>query len=228
MLWAARPVIVVEDRESFLAVWCPKGTRRKVPTTPPTRPMEGTRGERLATCLELRDWVLVDQEWDVSTLMLTDEGTMHSIWVSWLESGEHWGWYVNLQTTHAAQLELPCRRWTWCSTSSSLRTRAPGPGRTRTSFRSRSIEISSTKRLPPRSGPKRRTSFVAHRQTSRRFATPGPTGARTPHGASRASPTAGIAWRSGSSRTSRSATSVRSRASTSQDSSVPSSSASCQ
>ncbi len=97
MLWAARPVIVVEDRESFLAVWCPKGTRRKVPTTPPTRPMEGTRGERLASCLERRDWVLVDQEWDVSTLMLTDEGTMHSIWVSWLESGEHWGWYVNLQ-----------------------------------------------------------------------------------------------------------------------------------
>ena len=102
MLWAARPVIVVEDREDFIAVWCPKGTRRKVPTTPPTRPAEGTRGERLASCLDLHDWVLVDQEWDVSTLMLTEEGAMHSIWVSWLESGEHWGWYVNLQ--------LPMRR----------------------------------------------------------------------------------------------------------------------
>jgi hypothetical protein len=22
---------------------------------------------------------------------------MHSVWVSWLDSGEHWGWYVNLQ-----------------------------------------------------------------------------------------------------------------------------------
>jgi predicted RNA-binding protein associated with RNAse of E/G family len=102
MLWAARPVILVEDRGSFLAAWCPKGTRRKVPTTPPWRPRERTRGERLATSLELRDWVLIDHEWDVSTLMLTEEGAMHSVWVSWLDNGEHWGWYVNLQ--------LPMRR----------------------------------------------------------------------------------------------------------------------
>jgi predicted RNA-binding protein associated with RNAse of E/G family len=96
-LWAARPVTVVEDRKGFLAVWCPKGTRRKVPSPPTTRPVEGPRGERLASCLEHRDWVLVDREWDVSTLMLTEDGAMHSIWVSWLETGEHWGWYVNLQ-----------------------------------------------------------------------------------------------------------------------------------
>lgn len=90
-------MIVVEDSENFLAVWCPKGTRRKVPTAPPTRPTKGTRGERLATCLALRDWVLVDHEWDVSTLMLTEDGAMHSVWVSWLDNGEHWGWYINLQ-----------------------------------------------------------------------------------------------------------------------------------
>ena len=96
-LWAARPVTVVEDRNGFLAVWCPKGTRRKGPSTPPTRLAEATRGERFASCLEHRDWVLADNKWDVSTLMLTEEGAMHSIWVSWLDTGEHWGWYVNLQ-----------------------------------------------------------------------------------------------------------------------------------
>jgi predicted RNA-binding protein associated with RNAse of E/G family len=101
-LWGARPVIVVEDREDFLALWCSKGTPRKIPANPPTRPDEETRGERLARCLELRDWVLVDHEWDLSTLMLTEEGALHSIWVSWLEDGEHFGWYVNLQ--------LPLRR----------------------------------------------------------------------------------------------------------------------
>jgi predicted RNA-binding protein associated with RNAse of E/G family len=96
-LWAARPVTVVEDRNGFLAVWCPKGTRRKGPGTPPTRLAEATRRERFASCLEHRDWVLVDNEWDVSTLMLTEDGAMHSVWVSWLENGEQWGWYVNLQ-----------------------------------------------------------------------------------------------------------------------------------
>ena len=33
-LWAARPVIVVEDSADLLALWCPQGTVRKVPVTP--------------------------------------------------------------------------------------------------------------------------------------------------------------------------------------------------
>jgi hypothetical protein len=189
MLWAARPVIVVEDREGFLAVWCPKGTRRKVPTTPPTRPTEETRGERLATCLARRDWVLVDHEWDVSTLMLTEDGAMHSVWVSFFDNGDHWGWYVNLQ--------LPIRR-----TQDAVQTMdlaldvliAPD----RTSWRWKDedeFQMAIDRNLidwPRESGPRRPTSFAAPGQTSPRSATRGLVGDPTPHGASRASPKAGI------------------------------------
>jgi hypothetical protein len=90
-------MIVVRDEGDFVALWFPKGTRWKAPTTPPTRPREHTRGERLARCLVLRDWVFVDSAWDVSTLVLMREGDWHALWVSWLDDGEHWGWYVNLQ-----------------------------------------------------------------------------------------------------------------------------------
>ncbi len=38
----------------------------------------------------------------MDTLVLLREGDWHALWVSWLPSGEHWGWYVNLQ--------LPFRR----------------------------------------------------------------------------------------------------------------------
>ena len=96
-LWATRPVLVVEDRPDLLVVWCPKGTIRKVPTTPAGRPRASTRGERLATCLLEEAWDLVDHEWDVSTLMLMEPGALHATWVSFLENGDHWGWYVNLQ-----------------------------------------------------------------------------------------------------------------------------------
>jgi hypothetical protein len=46
--------------------------------------------------------VFRDAEWDVSTLVLLREGDWHAVWVSWLDTGEQWGWYVNLQ--------LPTRR----------------------------------------------------------------------------------------------------------------------
>ena len=36
-LWAARPVIVVEDSADLLALWCPQGTVRKVPIAPQRR-----------------------------------------------------------------------------------------------------------------------------------------------------------------------------------------------
>jgi uncharacterized protein len=36
-------------------------------------------------------------EWGVDSLWLMRQGDWHSVWVSWLPSGEHWGWYVNLQ-----------------------------------------------------------------------------------------------------------------------------------
>jgi predicted RNA-binding protein associated with RNAse of E/G family len=96
-LWSLRPVIVVEDRDDLLVVWCPKGTVRKVPVVPPSRPRAPVRSERLMSCLANEDWVLADSEWDVSTLWLTEPDALHSTWVSFLEDGSHWGWYVNLQ-----------------------------------------------------------------------------------------------------------------------------------
>jgi uncharacterized protein DUF402 len=96
-VWAARPMLVVRDDGDSVALWFPKGTRWKAPTTPPTRPREAERGERLATCAALGDWVFVDAVWDVATLVLMRPGDWHAVWVSWLDGGRHWGWYVNLQ-----------------------------------------------------------------------------------------------------------------------------------
>jgi hypothetical protein len=101
-VWAARPMRVVRDDGDLVALWFPKGTRWKAPTTPATRSRETDRGERLASCASLGDWVFRDAEWDVSTLVLLREGDWHAVWVSWLDTGEQWGWYVNLQ--------LPTRR----------------------------------------------------------------------------------------------------------------------
>jgi hypothetical protein len=96
-VWAARPMTVVRDEGDFVALWFPKGTRWKAPTTPPTRGREATRGDRLATCAALGDWVFVDAVWEVSTLALMREGDWHALWISWLDDGQQWGWYVNLQ-----------------------------------------------------------------------------------------------------------------------------------
>lgn len=96
-LWAARPITVVHDDGDGLVLWCPKGTVRKVPATPPSRQSPASRPEWFADLLTRRDWTLVDSVWDVSTLWLLREGDWHAVWVSYLESGDHWGWYINLQ-----------------------------------------------------------------------------------------------------------------------------------
>ena len=96
-VWAARPVRVVRDGGGLVALWFPRRTRWKAPTTPPERAPEPTRGERLATAAARGDWVFRDAEWDVDTLMVVREGDWHGIWVSWLPTGDPWGWYVNLQ-----------------------------------------------------------------------------------------------------------------------------------
>ena len=90
-------MIVVEDSADVLALWCPKGTVRKVPITPASIPAGMSRGEWLAQALTRRDWPLEDAAWDVSSLMLHREGDWHAVWLSFLESGEQWGWYVNFQ-----------------------------------------------------------------------------------------------------------------------------------
>lgn len=96
-VWSARPFTVVEDDGERLLLWMPRGTRRKVPMTPPSRPDPATLDDRIIELLARRDWVYVDHSWDVDTLWIVRAGDWHSIWVSWLPTGEHYGWYVNLQ-----------------------------------------------------------------------------------------------------------------------------------
>jgi hypothetical protein len=106
-VWAARPMIVVEDAPSRLVLWLPQGTRRKVPAPPadveslPThdqdrRPTEADhRG--VVENLSSGAWAHTDHIWDVSTLCILRPDAWHAVWVSWLASGKHLGWYVNLQ-----------------------------------------------------------------------------------------------------------------------------------
>jgi predicted RNA-binding protein associated with RNAse of E/G family len=101
-VWAARPMRVVRDEGDFAALWFPKGTQWKAPTLHPTLPWAEDRGARLAACAASGRWVFRDGVWDVSTLALMRGGDWHAVWISWLDTGEQWGWYVNLQ--------LPFRR----------------------------------------------------------------------------------------------------------------------
>jgi len=96
-IWAARPLIVVEDTEDRLLLWMPKGTQRKVPVTPPTRPDPPARKDRVIENLARCDWMLGEQTWDVSCLWILRPGDWHPVWVSWVQPGVHLGWYVNLQ-----------------------------------------------------------------------------------------------------------------------------------
>ena len=72
-LWAARPITIVHDGGEELVLWCPKGTVRKVPATPPSRPSPPTRPEWFADLLTHCDWTFRDSVWDVSTLWLLCE-----------------------------------------------------------------------------------------------------------------------------------------------------------
>ena len=125
-LWAARPLVVVDDSDERLALWCPRGTVRKIPAAPPSRQRPATRTEHVTVALTLGDWVFADHEWDVSTLWLIEPGAWHAVWVSFLPDGRHLGWYVNFQEPYrrtksgiqAMDLMLdivvsPDRAWRW-------------------------------------------------------------------------------------------------------------------
>jgi predicted RNA-binding protein associated with RNAse of E/G family len=101
-LWAARPVFVVDDRPDLLVLWCPIGTSRKVPAGIRVDAAEASegRGDRLARLLAAGDWLLEDSIWDVSSLWLVREGDSYATWVSFLETGSHFGWYINFQTPY--------------------------------------------------------------------------------------------------------------------------------
>ena len=125
-LWAARPLVVVEDSDERMVCWCPRGTVRKIPAPPPGRPRPPTRIEHVTLALTLGDWVLEDHEWDVSTLWLIDPNAWHAVWVSFRADGSHLGWYVNFQEPYSRTenglramdlmldiLVSPDRTWRW-------------------------------------------------------------------------------------------------------------------
>jgi len=125
-VWAARPLTVVEDADDRLLLWLPKGTVRQVPITPPTRVDPATREARAIENLARGDWAHGEHVWDVSCLWVLRPGDWHGVWVSWLPSGAHDGWYVNLQRPfvrtpigiEAMDLALdvvvePDRTWRW-------------------------------------------------------------------------------------------------------------------
>lgn len=97
-LWAARPLTVVEDVPDRLLLWLPHGTVRRVPATPVHRPSADHRKDRVIANLAHRDWEAGEHVWDVSSLWILRPGDWHAVWVSWRPTGEHLGWYVNLQT----------------------------------------------------------------------------------------------------------------------------------
>jgi hypothetical protein len=96
-VWAARPMVVARDEHDLVALWFPTGTIWKRPIPLPTHPPGSDRGELLGRCLALGEWDFADTEWEVSTLVLMRPGDWHAVWVSWLDDGSQWGWYVNLQ-----------------------------------------------------------------------------------------------------------------------------------
>lgn len=89
--------MVIEDTDDRLLLWLPKGTRRKVPVTPPSRPDPPTRSARIIDNLAYGDWVYGDHVWDVSSLWILRPGDWYATWVSWRAVGDHLGWYVNMQ-----------------------------------------------------------------------------------------------------------------------------------
>lgn len=96
-MWAARPLIVVEDTLDRILLWMPHGTRRKVPVTPPHRLDPPNIHRRTIDNLLHEDWELGEHLWDVSSLWILRPDDWHSTWVSWLPDGSHIGWYINLQ-----------------------------------------------------------------------------------------------------------------------------------
>ena len=96
-VWAARPLVVVEDTGERLLLWLPKGTRRKVPATPTHRPDPPARTARIIENLAHGDWTYGDHVWEVSSLWILSPEDWHAVWVSWTGLGRHLGWYVNMQ-----------------------------------------------------------------------------------------------------------------------------------
>ena len=87
VVWAARPLIVVEDTARRTLLWIPHGTVRRVPITSPTRPDPGDVHARTMASLQHRDWLLGEHVWDVSSLWIVRPDDWYTILVSWRPTG---------------------------------------------------------------------------------------------------------------------------------------------
>jgi predicted RNA-binding protein associated with RNAse of E/G family len=125
-LWSARPMVVVESDDEFLALWKPLGTRWRTATDRAGVPRLPTRGERFAARMTSLEWVLAEFSWDVNSLWIIPRSANHAVNFGWDAAGNFLGWYVNLQekvtlgrrTVQTMDLMLdlvisPNGRWSW-------------------------------------------------------------------------------------------------------------------
>lgn len=79
---------LLDDADGVLHLWMPYGTERLVPAGGHDRVVDNLAGET---------WDYAVHVWDVSTLAVVRPEDGFAIWASWLPTGEHLGYYVNLQ-----------------------------------------------------------------------------------------------------------------------------------
>ena len=115
-IFSVRPTTVVEHTEQRVVLWLAPGT-----------PYKGPPGLRVPIPqIATGRWTTEDARWFGSRLMLAEPSASHSIYVSWGESGEFLGWYVNLEepwrrsaigfdtTDHLLDLVVdPDHNWRW-------------------------------------------------------------------------------------------------------------------
>ena len=89
-VWTARPVTVVQDTSSLIALCMAPGTCFKHPRTPDGSPVPDTM---------IDDWVLVDQQWTGGgALYLSIPNAPYALMLFWSDDQSTFlGWYLNLQ-----------------------------------------------------------------------------------------------------------------------------------
>lgn len=92
-VWSAKPVIVVQDTPTMVALYLPPGTPYKQPKT--------LNGEDVMPTTRVQgEWLLADNVWpeDGECLRLVIPGAPYSVLIFWLEKhGVQRSWYINLE-----------------------------------------------------------------------------------------------------------------------------------
>lgn len=90
-IWTVRPVTVIKDTATEIALWLAPGTVTKYPAGP-------QHGEHTVRQWITREWDLIDKAWDPpGKLRVTRPGDPFDVWTSpAIDTGPS-SWYVNLQ-----------------------------------------------------------------------------------------------------------------------------------